>query len=122
VKSTLVSFLIVAILVYVGLCLYLYLMQRSLMYFPTPPANNVPAERLSIDSGDATIVVWRLHGEKRNAILYFGGNAEDVALNVPEFAHWFSQFAVYLINYRGYGGSSGRAGRVGAVPGCRSCF
>ncbi len=107
-KSTLVSFLIVAILVYAGLCLYLYLMQRSIMYFPTPPAHNVAAERLSIDSGDATVVVWRLHGEKRNAILYFGGNAEDVALNVPEFAAWFSQFAVYLINYRGYGGSSGR--------------
>ncbi len=106
-KSTLVSLLVAAALVYAGLCLYLYLMQRSLMYFPTPPARNVPAERLSINSGDATVVVWRLHGEKRNAILYFGGNAEDVALNVPEFSDWFSQFAVYLVNYRGYGGSSG---------------
>ncbi len=106
-KSTLVSFLIIAILVYAGLCLYLYLVQRSLMYFPTPPARNVPAERLSIDSGNANVIVWRLHGEKRNAILYFGGNAEDVALNVPEFTAWFGQFSVYLVNYRGYGGSSG---------------
>lgn len=106
-KSTLVSFLIVAILVYAGLCLYLYLMQRSLMYFPTPPARNVAAERLSIESRDATVLVWRLHAEQRNAILYFGGNAEDVALNVPEFNAWFSQFAIYLVNYPGYGGSSG---------------
>lgn len=121
-KSTLVSFLFVAFLVYAGLCLYLYLMQRSLMYFPTPPARNVTAERLSIDSGDATVIVWRLHGDRRNAILYFGGNAEDVALNVPEFADWFSQFAVYLINYRGYGGSSGKPTESGLYLDAEAVF
>lgn len=78
-----------------------------MMYFPTPAASHVRAESLSVEGGDATIRVWRLHGERRDAILYFGGNAEDVALNVPEFTEWFSEFAVYLVNYRGYGGSSG---------------
>jgi len=40
-------------------------------------------------------------------VVYFGGNAEDVAWNVPVFAMQFPARAVYLPNYRGYGGSSG---------------
>jgi pimeloyl-ACP methyl ester carboxylesterase len=42
-----------------------------------------------------------------NAIVYFGGNGEDVAYNLPEFSSAFPQHALYLMNYRGYGGSSG---------------
>lgn len=93
--------------VYVLLCAWLYLFQRSFMYFPTQERTDVAAEDLSIESGEASLRVWRLHGDRANAILYFGGNAEDVALNVPEFAAWFPDCAVYLVNYRGYGGSSG---------------
>lgn len=121
-RSTLISLLTVAALVYSGLCLYLYLMQRSLMYFPTPPARNVPAERLSIESGGETVLVWRLRGEQRNALLYFGGNAEDVALNVPEFTDWFSEFAVYLVNYRGYGGSSGSPAEAALYSDAEAAF
>jgi hypothetical protein len=108
VKSTLLSFLAVSVVVYAGLCLYLYLMQRSLIYFPAPAPDRVPAERVTVDSGDATIVVWRLHAGERDAILYFGGNAEDVTLNIPEFTNWFRDTTVYLVSYRGYGGSGGR--------------
>jgi hypothetical protein len=110
VKSTLVSLVVVAGLVYLGACVYLYLMQRSLMYFPTPPAGNVSAQRLFVDSGGVRLLVWRLHGGQRDAVLYFGGNAEDVALNIPEFDDWFAGCAVYLVNYRGYGGSEGKPG------------
>jgi pimeloyl-ACP methyl ester carboxylesterase len=78
------------------------------MYFPTPPAGNVAAERLFFDSGGVRLLVWRLHGGQRDAVLYFGGNAEDVALNIPEFDDWFARCAVYLVNYRGYGGSEGK--------------
>lgn len=93
--------------VYALFCASLYLFQRSFMYFPTPQRTDVAAEELSIESGEARLKIWRLHGERANAILYFGGNAEDVALNVPEFTAWFPGCAVYLVNYRGYGGSSG---------------
>jgi pimeloyl-ACP methyl ester carboxylesterase len=107
-KSTLISLVVAAGLVYLGACLYLYLMQRSLMYFPTPSMDNVPAERLSIDSGGVRLALWRLHGGQRDAVLYFGGNAEDVALNIPDFDDWFAGCTVYLANYRGYGGSEGK--------------
>lgn len=106
VKSVL-SLAAVAALVYVLMCAYLWLMQRSMMYFPTPPAEGVPAENLSIRSGDDTLRIWRVNPGRREALLYFGGNAEDVALNLPEFADWFAACTVYLVNYRGYGGSEG---------------
>lgn len=41
------------------------------------------------------------------ALLYFGGNAEDVSRNLPGFSVAFPGSAIYLPHYRGYGGSSG---------------
>ena len=41
------------------------------------------------------------------ALLYFGGNAEDVSYSLPSFSAAFPDHAVYLLHYRGYGGSSG---------------
>ncbi|MBL6910743.1 MAG: alpha/beta hydrolase [Pirellulales bacterium] len=41
------------------------------------------------------------------AILYFGGNAEDVSLSLPEYARMISGVAIYMVHYRGYGGSTG---------------
>jgi pimeloyl-ACP methyl ester carboxylesterase len=42
------------------------------------------------------------------ALLYFGGNAEDVSVNLASFAHAFPDYAIYLLHYRGYGGSAGK--------------
>jgi hypothetical protein len=106
-KSTFISLLAMAALVYFCFCLYLYLFQRSFIYFPTSAANHDPAEELWLESERETIRIWRLHAEQRDAILYFGGNAEDVSLNIREFSSWFPEQAIYLVNYRGYGGSTG---------------
>jgi pimeloyl-ACP methyl ester carboxylesterase len=122
VKSTLLSLASIAVLVYGVLCAYLWLMQRSMMYFPTPPADGVAAERLSVRSGNDTLRVWRLNPGRPDAILYFGGNAEDVALNVPDFGGWFEACTVYLVNYRGYGGSEGRPGEEALYEDARSVY
>ena len=42
------------------------------------------------------------------AVLYFGGNAEDVSLNLPDLSAAFPTSSLYLMHYRGYGGSSGK--------------
>jgi len=56
----------------------------------------------------AALKIWRIGAaDAPAALLYFGGNAEDVAWNVPAFAAAFPARAVYLPNYRGYGGSAG---------------
>jgi hypothetical protein len=42
------------------------------------------------------------------AVLYFGGNAEDVSSSLAELAANFPEHAVYAMHYRGYGGSTGK--------------
>lgn len=96
------------ILVYAACCAYLYVAQRSFIYFPTPEARNVAADDLRLEVDDATLQVWRLNAGAEDAILYFGGNAEDVSLNVGQFSGLFPGKAIYLVNYRGYGASTGK--------------
>lgn len=105
-KSALTLLLFSAV-IYVGLCALLYVFQRSLMYFPTPAPHTVPAEEVRVSNEGEVLRVWRIHAERPAALLYFGGNAEDVVLNLPDFQQLFPQYAIYLVNYRGYGGSSG---------------
>ncbi len=97
----------IGLLVYIGFGVLLYVMQRSMMYMPVGEnlAENVPVERLAIDEG--SLKLWVLAPEHEHAVIYFGGNAEDVYWNAPDFRTSLPQHAVYLVNYRGYGGSSG---------------
>jgi len=67
-------------------------------------------------SGTATVKVWELHAAARPALIYFGGNGEDVGFNIPELERQLPDRAFYLVNYRGYGGSTG-VPREGALIG-----
>jgi uncharacterized protein len=111
-RMTLLSLLSAAVLSYAGACLYLYFTQRSQMYFPPPESirSHPLAEVLRIPVRDAVLKVWALRASATppaGALLYFGGNAEDVAANIDSFAARFPARAVYLVNYRGYAGSTG---------------
>jgi len=92
---------------YAALCAGLYVGQRSLLYFPTPESQSMRAAVLRLETGGATLKVWHVAHGSDDAILYFGGNAEDVAWNIELFAALFLDSDLYLVNYRGYGGSSG---------------
>lgn len=94
-------------LVYLGLCAVLFTFQRSLIYFPQSgsPADRTAIITLPVDGGEVLVTARRRSGAK--ALLYFGGNAEDVAYSLPSLAAAFPDHAVYLLNYRGFGGSSG---------------
>jgi pimeloyl-ACP methyl ester carboxylesterase len=48
----------------------------------------------------------RPHGGPK-ALIYFGGNAEDVSRSLPGLSQAFPDYALYLLHYRSYGGSSG---------------
>ena len=97
----------ISCLAYLGFGLYLYAAQRSFMYFPVPEnhANDINFEYL--DSGGESIKTWVLGPLQDSAIIYFGGNAEDVYNNAPDFRSTLPGHRVYLVNYRGFGGSSG---------------
>ena len=99
---------LVAATLYVLICLFVYLTQDHLLYLPTRETAQSGAHALRIECRGALLKVWELHGTARPALLYFGGNAEDVGANLTDFDAIFPDRAVYLVNYRGYGGSTGR--------------
>ena len=92
---------------YLAACAALYYFQRSLIYFPQPGAFANPASRmkLAVDGAELQLSV-RPHAGP-NAVIYFGGNAEDVSVGLPELSAAFPDSAIFLMHYRGYGGSSG---------------
>ncbi len=91
---------------YLGLCVILFVVQRSLIYFPQPSALRSPVT-FKLPVAEAEIVALVRPHEGPRALIYFGGNAEDVSLSLPSFSRDFPEHAIYLLHYRGYGGSSG---------------
>lgn len=96
----------VLLVLYAGACIALYTWQRELIYFPTPATDKGARMLLQVPGADLLVAAHQHAGPK--AILYFGGNAEDVSGNLPVFARAFPEHAIYLLHYRGYGGSSGK--------------
>jgi hypothetical protein len=96
-----------AALLYASVCGLLYVSQRSMLYFPTPESHNALARAIYLPNDGTPLKIWHLPNASNDAIVYFGGNAEDVAWNIPSFAAAFPATAVYFVNYRGYGGSAG---------------
>ncbi len=103
----LLVFLAWAAALYLLLCLALLLFQRSLIYFPQPRAVDDPALLLRLPTAEAEVLVSTRPLAGRKALIYFGGNAEDVSLNLAQFTQAFADHALYLLHYRGYGGSGG---------------
>lgn len=95
------------VLLYLSACAYLFAHQRAFIYFPTPVSAAPGAQALQVRNEGEVLRVWRLGADSDDAIIYFGGNAEDVAQEVPFFEQAFPGRPVYLPNYRGYGGSTG---------------
>lgn len=97
---------------YALLCLLMFFMQRKLLYYPTPAQANVP--KLVLESGGVRLqIAYAQTAGQTKALLYFGGNAEDVAFSVRELAQLFPQHAIYALHYRGYGGSEGEPTEAG---------
>lgn len=99
----------IALLLYGLACIALFIFQRSLIYVPQPNAFDTSASTriLPVPGADLVVSVRPHAGQK--ALIYLGGNAEDVSANLAAFSTAFPNHALYLLHYRGYGGSSGKA-------------
>ncbi|MFZ3280457.1 alpha/beta hydrolase [Pseudomonas sp.] len=106
-SRTLMSLVVLIVAVYLVLCAALFFFQRSLIYFPQPNSVNGADSRMTLAMPDAQVSVVTRERAGSRALIYFGGNAEDVSRNLPEFAEALPEYAVYLLNYRGFGGSGG---------------
>ena len=105
---TLLIFLGVIALVYASLCAVLFAFQRSFIYFPQPRSlgDSTSIITLPVDGATVNVTVRIYSGSK--ALIYFGGNSEDVSRRLSTFSTAFPDHALYLQHYRGYGGSSGK--------------
>lgn len=103
----LLSLLMTAGVAYVGLCAFLFFAQRSMIYYPQPRALGGNSTLIALPVDDARVQVSTRPRSGPNAVIYFGGNAEDVSYTLSDLAVAFPEHALYLLHYRGYGGSSG---------------
>jgi pimeloyl-ACP methyl ester carboxylesterase len=101
---------------------WLYATQRSQIYFPTPESESAVAQALWIESAGERLKVWAVERPGPRALVYFGGNADDVAGHIETFVAAFPEHSLYLVNYRGYGGSSGRPSETGLVKDAIAVF
>ncbi|TDV44681.1 hypothetical protein EDF87_110179 [Pseudomonas helmanticensis] len=121
-SRTLMSLVALIVAVYLVLCAALFFFQRSLIYFPQPNAVNSADSRMTLAMPDAQVSVVTRERAGPRALIYFGGNAEDVSRNLPEFADAFPEYAVYLLNYRGFGGSDGSASEAAIAEDALALF
>jgi pimeloyl-ACP methyl ester carboxylesterase len=96
-----------AVILFAVVCGTLFAFQRSLIYYPQPRSNPEGSILMTLPVGTATVHVSTRSHVGPAALIYFGGNAEDVSQDIPDLADAFPNRSIYALHYPGYGGSSG---------------
>ena len=104
--STLI--LITFAVAYVGFCIAMFVLQRHFQYFPTPRRLGPTAMAATFQSGDALLQLTVRPHAGPGAVLYFGGNGEDVSSSVGPLLQAYPERAIVMLHYRSYGGSAGQ--------------
>jgi pimeloyl-ACP methyl ester carboxylesterase len=106
-KRMLTSLATLIVVAWLVLCALLFLLQRQMLFLPQ--STRVPASRtdFALDRDGVVLRGWRLNPGQPRALLYFGGNAEQIGWQRERYARWFPGHTVYLVAYRGYGASDG---------------
>jgi len=114
--------ILVCVIAYIGACLALYIVQRSFIYLPPQNATAEAGETswLHVPGAEVKVSERPYPGEK--AVLYLGGNAEDVSASLPVLKEAFPDHALYLLHYRGYTGSSGAPSEQALVSDALTLF
>jgi pimeloyl-ACP methyl ester carboxylesterase len=107
-KSAVYIALGILVIAYVGICVAVFIFQRSLIYYPQPRQVTAPESTMTLQVQGAELVVTVRPHSGPQAIIYFGGNGEDVSSNLESFAKAFPERSLFFLHYRGYGGSTGR--------------
>ena len=109
--TTMKQLLLILLFFYFFFMVFLYLQQRSFIFFPTKSKHQLKDSRSSdftLNSGSATLRGWLINHKyvSHRLIIYYGGNAEDIFYSIDTF-NKYDDTASLLVNYRGYGTSSG---------------
>lgn len=90
-----------------------YLFQNKFIFFPQKLSHGADqilknkSNEITINIDSVTIHGWLINKGKKNLIIYYGGNAEEVSYNIDDFKRLYN-YSTLLLNYRGYGKSDGR--------------
>lgn len=88
---------------------FLYIWQRNLLYYPQPAAavDLQQLEPMLFQSDELELHGWRINGHQSQALIYYGGNAEQVEQNIGFFQRTLPDYSVYLVPYRGFANNPG---------------
>ena len=115
---------ILVVCLYLGVAVYLYYAQRSLMYFPetirtTPAQAGLPeAEEVTLTAADGiNTIAWHVPPrDGKPVILYFHGNGGALRYRVERFHKLIADgIGLVALEYRGYGGSGGSPSEAGLI-------
>ncbi|MES2783859.1 MAG: alpha/beta hydrolase [Pseudomonadota bacterium] len=107
---------------YLAACAALFFAQRSLIYFPQPASFGTAANRITLATDGAQVQITTRPRDGTKALIYFGGNAEDVSASLTPIAAAFPDRSVFLMHYRGYGGSTGSPSEQALHADARALF
>ena len=95
--------------IYLGICGYMYGQQRRLIYQGDSTRVSAEQTNFSLQRPDVLLRGWQIHpaATAQSAVIYFGGNAENIERRLPQLAEALPRSDVYMLAYRGYGASGG---------------
>lgn len=119
------SFFLGCVLFYIGMLVFLYFEQRSLMYFPDKirpdsiegitVANVTTEDGIQLEGWYAKAITGM------PTIVYFHGNASNYAGRLPKVIEYINDgYGVLLAGYRGYGGNQGTPSEQGFYKDARA--
>ncbi len=100
-------------IIYVSACILLFVKQRSLLYLPTAISDRGANSVALIQSEGETLRILTRKADSPDAVIIFGGNAEDISRYLDSFAEAVPKQNLFLVNYRGYSGSTGTPSEAG---------
>lgn len=116
------AFALVAVLGYAAMLALLYVKQRSLLFYPQFTRDPPVAPDFGLEVEGATLRGWVVNPGRPRALLYFGGNGEDISLSRDDVAAWALGHTAYLVAYRGYGHSSGEPSEAALAADAKALF
>lgn len=112
--NLLIQIIFFLVLGYLGIAGFMYWRQESFLFYPTLATHEEKhlnhVEEYSFTRDGVTVNGWLVNPlyARQKLVIYYGGNGEDVYLNVDEFDALHC--ATLFVAYRGYGPSEGAPG------------
>jgi hypothetical protein len=123
--------LLTAVVLYVGICAFMYVFQERFVYHPSKRTENTPAnlgkayDRVPLTTEDGLVInAWFVPADTpRCTVLFFHGNAGSLSDRLETVAIINElDCDLFIIDYRGFGASQGRPSEEGTAKDARAAW